>query len=156
MFVDLFTDAKFGLTDNGMHITPESQSYIAEVLAQKLGVAPSSVDELSNLRAAVIEKHRLWCDYWRPANWKLLYGDDAKRQFTKATEGSVPFREEWTRLLPMIDEAKQRVWAIASGGTDPGLSRPKPEVLHGDDLANIGVELAAFHVADGLKVNLFA
>ena len=156
LFVDLFTDAKFGLTDNGMHITPESQSYIAEVLAQKLGVAPSSVDELSNLRAAVIEKHRLWCDYWRPANWKLLYGDDAKRQFTKATEGSVPFREEWTRLLPMIDEAEQRVWAIASGGTDPGLSRPKPEVLHGDDLANIDEELAAFNVANGLKVNLFA
>lgn len=156
LFVDLFTGAKAGLTDNGMHIRPEYQRHIAEVMAKQLGITPATEAELEGLRAAVVEKHRLWINYWRPANWKLLYGDDSERQFTKPSPGHVPFREEWKRLLPMIDKAEQRVWTVAAGGKDPGDSRPKPEVLHGEDAANIAEELKAFTVPDGLKVNLFA
>jgi putative heme-binding domain-containing protein len=156
LFIDLFTDTKSGLTHDGMHISAESQLYIAETMAEKLGITPPSPASLSTLREAVIEKHRLWFDYWRPANWKLLFGDDSRRQFTKATEGFVPFREEWQQLVPLIKKAEERVWTIASGGADPGHGRPAPEVLFADPTADIEKELAAFTVAEGLKVNLFA
>ena len=123
MFVDLFTDARGSLTEDGLHVTPESQRYVAETLAKKLGMTPAPAAQLAPLREAIIEKHRLWYDYWRPANWKLLYGDDARRQFTKASEGQLPFRQEWQRLLPMIEEAERRVWKIAAGGTDAVCTR---------------------------------
>ena len=71
-FVDLFTGAKGGLMDNGMHVTPEAQVKVAQAIAGQLGVEPPAAAVLEPLRLAVIEKHRLWYDYWRPANWKLL------------------------------------------------------------------------------------
>ena len=72
LFVDLFDKATPGLTDNGMHIKPQAQRVVAERMARQLGVAVPAAQELEALRIAVIEKHRLWYDYWRPANWKLL------------------------------------------------------------------------------------
>ncbi len=156
VFVDLFTDVANDLTLNGMHVKSGAQFEVAKSLAGRLGIVVPARQSLESLRLAVREKHRLWYDYWRPANWKLLYGDDSKRQFTKASEGYVPFREEWKRLLPLIDEAEQRVWTIATGGGDPGDNRPAPEVLFGDNSADIESELASFTVAEGLEVNLFA
>ncbi|MFP6763079.1 MAG: SGNH/GDSL hydrolase family protein, partial [Planctomycetaceae bacterium] len=96
--VDLFTAADPELTDNGIHIRPAAQKKIAEVIAEQLGCEPAGPWKLETLRQAVIEKHRLWYDYWRPANWKLLFGDDAKRQFTRGGKDSLPFREEWQTL----------------------------------------------------------
>ncbi len=156
LFVDLFTGIKAGLTENGMHIKPEAQQYVAELIANQLEITLPSLSKLETLRAAIIEKHRLWYDYWRPANWKLLYGDDSRRQFTKRSPNYIPFREEWKRLIPLIEKAEQRIWTIADGGKDPGHNRPAPEILYGDKLANIKVELQSFKVIDGLTVNLFA
>ena len=156
VLVDLFTNAGQGLTDNGMHITAESQSRIAAEITRKLGVQVPADSDLETLRIAVIEKHRLWFDYWRPANWKLLYGDDSERGFTRGGKDYIPFREEWKKLLPLIQRAEERVWQIASGDDDPGPSRPEPEVLHGAPNADIEMELKAFRTTDGLQVNLFA
>jgi len=156
LFVDLFTDAKGGLTDNGMHVTPEAQVKVAHAIAKQLGVKIPAAAALDPLRRAVMEKHRLWYDYWRPANWKLLYGDDSRRVFTRGGKDYIPFREEWKRLLPLIDKADERVWKVASGGKDPGPNRPEPEKLHGDPTADIEQELEAFSVLEGFEVNLFA
>ena len=112
--------------------------------------------DLEPLRLAIVEKHRLWYDYWRPANWKLLYGDDSRRQFTRGGEDYIPFREEWKRLTPLVAQAEQRVWQIAAGGVDPGDNRPTPEVLHGAKEADVKDELDSFSTSDGLRVNLFA
>ena len=89
--------------DNGMHVTPEAQVKVAQAIAGQLGVKPPAAAVLEPLRLAVIEKHRLWYDYWRPANWKLLYGDDSRRVFTRGGKDYIPFREEWKKLLPLID-----------------------------------------------------
>ena len=156
VFVDLFNVADGGLTEDGMHVGPHAQQRVAEAIARHLGISVAATADLTLLRSVIMEKHRLWYDYWRPANWKLLYGDDSQRQFTKASQGHVPFRDEWRRLLPLIETAEQRIHTIARGGEDPGPDLPEPEVLHGDPQANIEEELAAFTVADGLKVNLFA
>jgi putative heme-binding domain-containing protein len=156
ILVDLYSNSKPGLTRNGMHIKPSAQPAIAREFARQLGIPITEEKQLARLLPAVIEKHRLWYDYWRPANWKLLYGDDARRQFTRGGDNYIPFKEEWKKLLPLIEQAEERAWRIASGGDDPGPQRPSPEVLHGDKEANIKEELAAFTVPDGFQVNLFA
>ena len=140
-------------TTNGMHIGPMFLKTASYQVAAKFGVSLKTRDRSDVLRQAVIEKHRLWYDYWRPANWKLLFGDDAFRQFTR---GDTPFREEWQQLLPLIEKAEGRIWTIADGGADPGNNRPKPEILYGSPDADIEKELASFTAADGLQVNLFA
>ncbi|MEK6239495.1 MAG: c-type cytochrome [Planctomycetales bacterium] len=154
--VDLFTNAKAGLTDNGMHIKPDAQEHVAQVIAKQLGVAVPSSTKLEPLRRAVVEKQRLWHDYWRPANWKLLYGDDARRQFTRGGKDYIPFKEEWNKLLPLIEQAEKRIELIAANQPDPGRNRPQPEVLHGDSGADVDKELASFTVPEGMQVNLFA
>ncbi len=156
LFVDLFTSGKGGLMGNGMHVTPEAQVKVAHAIASQLGIKIPAVSGLEPLRLAVIEKHRLWYDYWRPANWKLLYGDDSRRVFTRGGKDYIPFREEWKRLLPLIDKADERAWKVASGGKDPGPNRPAPEKLHGDPGADVEKELEAFTVLEGFEVNLFA
>ena len=152
--VDLFSDSFGRLTDNGIHVTEDAQEKLAEQIADQLGVP--ALDPVELLREAVSDKHRLWSEYWRPANWKLLYGDDAERQFTRGGENSLPFKEEWKKLLPLVANAEARVWTIASGGKDPGSRWQESEVLHGDTHADIERELVDFSPADGLQVNLFA
>ncbi|MEM7395853.1 MAG: hypothetical protein AAF492_26260, partial [Verrucomicrobiota bacterium] len=104
-FVDLFTEGRGGLTENGMHVLPEAQTRVAREVARQLRVKAPAEGELEALRVAVIEKHRLWYDYWRPANWKLLYGDDSRREFTRGGRDYMPFREEWQKLIPLIETA---------------------------------------------------
>ena len=156
LFVDLFTASRPGMTANGMHILPSFQESVARQVTQQLGANTRPTREFESLRRAVIEKHRLWYDYWRPANWKLLYGDDSRRQFTRGGEDHIPFREEWNKLIPLIATAEERIGKLLRGEQDPGLNRPDLETLHGDEKADILQELAAFEVPDGFQVNLFA
>jgi putative heme-binding domain-containing protein len=149
-FIDLFTEATEGWTENGMHVLPAKQQDLATLVLAKLGLQLPAPDRVAALLPAVREKNRLWFDYWRPANWKLLYGDDSKRVFTRGGKTHVPFREEWLRLLPLVEKAEARIQG------NPGYSRPPPETLHADPDADIAQELAAFTVAEGLQVNLFA
>ncbi len=156
LFVDLFSDAEPDLTENGMHLKEESLRRVSETIAQELGFEVPAWDRLATLRAAVVEKQRLWFDYWRPANWKLLHGDDSTRRFTRSSHGYLSFREEWQQLVGMIEKTEERVWTVANGGPDPGHQRPEPEELFGHPAADIEAELASFTVPDGMKVNLFA
>ena len=156
LFVDLFSDAKSGLTENGMHLKEESIRHVSETIVEKLGFDIPSWEQLATLHAAVVEKQRLWLDYWRPANWKLLYGDDSTRRFTRSSHGYLSFGEEWQQLVGLLERAEDRVWTVANGRRDPGHQRPEPEVLFGHPAADIETELASFSVPHGMQVNLFA
>ncbi len=155
-FVDLFTGAPQELTGNGVHLRAESLQQVSEMIAGKLGIEAPPWGRLAALHSAVVEKQRLWFDYWRPANWKLLHGDDSTRRFTQSSHGGRSLREEWELLIGMIEDADQRVWRVANGGTDPGHSRPETERLFGDPSADVEAELASFSVPAGMQVNLFA
>jgi len=156
LLVDLYSQAQTGLTDNGMHITPAAQQQVARQIARQLGVPLPGEKDIEPLRLAVVEKHRLWYDFWRPANWKLLFGDDSTRQFTRGGENWIPFREEWKFLHSQIALAEGRIWQIARGEEDPGPDGPRPEKLHADPNADVEKELASFRVPEGFEVNLFA
>lgn len=100
--------------------------------------------------AAVREKHRLWYDYWRPANWKCLFGDDSRRIFSNAAAGRPSFKQEWETFPALIAAAEEHIFK----GELP--VPPKPPERTGSPEANITRELAAFEVLDGFEVKLFA
>ena len=116
-FVDLFTDAKATFTGNGQHVTAGNQARFALHLAEALGVGRSNgFAGLEDLRAAVREKHRLWRDYWRPANWKCLFGDDNRRVFSIGNQKNIPsIRDERDELPLLIAAAEENVAAVAKG-----------------------------------------
>ena len=74
---------------------------------EKLGEQPPE-----DLVLSVKEKHRLWYDYWRPANWKCLFGDDSKRIFSNAAEGLPSFKEEWQLFPKLISNAEANIRQI--------------------------------------------
>ncbi len=153
--IDLFSTSESRVTHNGVHVSGPAIATVTTRIVKQLGV--QSRQALGGqLHEAVREKQRLWYDYWRPANWKLLYGDDSRREFTRGGEDYIPFREEWQKLLPLVAQAEERVFAIAKGQDDPGDNRPDPEKLHGDPSADIRSELSSFEVPEGFEVNLFA
>ena len=104
----------------------------------------------AQLVAAVREKHRLWHEYWRPANWKCLFGDDSRRVFSNASRGLPSFKEEWSTYPKLIEEAEARVFS------GQGPANRKPSKLTGSKEAEVGKELQAFETLEGFEVNLFA
>ena len=117
LFVNLFAEyhniRQQPLTENGLHVAPAAQPVIAESIARRLSFQPMDESAIMQLRPAVIAKHRLWMDYWRPANWKCLYGDDGRREFGKASAGGMTLREEWQQLPAMIEEAEEQIFQLA-------------------------------------------
>lgn len=77
-----------GLTYDGLQLSGEGHSRVAAIFAQQLGATEAankagvanrrgewSDPAFEALRKAVVEKNRLWFDYWRPQNWAFLGGD---------------------------------------------------------------------------------
>lgn len=152
------------LEPHGFEWEPVAGNHLAEyttairLLAEKRSLPFVSLAEMTaleksapaDLAAAVREKHRLYYDYWRPANWKCLFGDDGNRVFANAAEGLPSFKQEWETFPALIDAAEEMIFR----GEIP---KPKPAPPRaGSPEANIAAELAAFEVLEGYEVNLFA
>ena len=115
-FIDLFTPlraTKARLTSNGVHVLPSAQERIARRISSALGMENPD-GELDALRAHTVRKSALWTSYWRPANWKCLYGDDGERIFGRAAGDSVSFRDEWKTLPELIEAEERALHAAAS------------------------------------------
>jgi len=157
IFVDLFTNEELPLTQNGQHVAPDKQAALASRTAISMGIdRPSGFAGLEDLLTAVREKHRLWFNYWRPANWKCLFGDDNRRVFSIGNQKNIPsIRDERDKLPVLIAAAEENVAAVAKG-----LSKPKvaaqPELPPPTPASSPGDELKTFKPAEGFAVNLFA
>ena len=157
LFVDLFADAKATFTLSGQHVSADNQETFALHLASALGVVRANgFAGLEDLRAAVREKHRLWFDYWRPANWKCLFGDDNRRVFSIGSRKNIPsIRDERDKLPVLIASAEENVAAVARGLAKPKVAA-QPELPPPTPASSPGDQLKAFKPAEGFAVNLFA
>jgi putative heme-binding domain-containing protein len=157
LFVDLFADAKATFTLSGQHVSADNQETFALHLASALGVVRANgFAGLEDLRTAVREKHRLWFDYWRPANWKCLFGDDNRRVFSIGSRKNIPsIRDERDKLPVLIASAEENVAAVAKGLAKPKVAA-QPELPPPTPASSPGDELKAFKPAEGFAVNLFA
>jgi len=155
LFINLFVGFPAALTD-GLHVRPEAQATVAIEIAAGLGVRRAGgFDGLEDLRKAVREKHRLWRSFWRPANWKCIFGDDNRRVFSVG-RGNVPnIRDEWSQLPALVAKAEGQIVAVANGRAKPKLT-PQPKFPQRQVVLDPAEELKAFRPADGFAVNLFA
>ena len=163
-FIDLFYPSLFGstgserLTKNGLHILSEKQQPYARLFAKAAKLNVSSPSE--ELRQAIVTKHRLWYEYWRPANWKCLFGDDGERGFGQA-DGIYPtFREEWHRYPSLIAQAEDRIVQLLQGIPHETATKVSPAITGWSQTKPGSVDVAGvlsdFQVLDGFEVNLFA
>ena len=170
-FVDLFeitsAYARTGnrLTANGLHVLPEKQREWTRLFVRAASLDASGFDvaepeSFSFLREAVVEKHRLWYRYWRPANWKCLFGDDGRRVFGQASGGYPSFREEWSRYPALIERAEKRIAQLAAGAAPEAAIAVAPALTGWSNIrgaaSSLEDALDRFRTLDGLEVNLFA
>ncbi|MEE2947654.1 MAG: PVC-type heme-binding CxxCH protein [Verrucomicrobiota bacterium] len=157
IFVDLFTNQELPLTQNGQHVASDKHAALASRTAVSMGIdRPSGFAGLEDLLTAVREKHRLWFNYWRPANWKCLFGDDNRRVFSIGSGKNVPsIRDERKKLPALIAAAEAKVVAVAKGLAKPVIASqvelppPTPSLDPQD-------EKKEFKPAEGFAVTLFA
>lgn len=116
-FVDLFTPllAHSGapLTMNGVHLSPDGQREAARIVVEQLGLAIPSGLALEALRAAIVEKNRLWFDCWRPMNWAFAYGDRVQVPFGQPAAVGLALPDELAVFKALIDRADRRIWRLA-------------------------------------------
>ncbi|MEN3941181.1 PVC-type heme-binding CxxCH protein [Prosthecobacter sp. SYSU 5D2] len=177
IYVDLYTPLSERnstlprLTDNGLHLNEEGLRTVARLIASQLRLSISEADDLTAIKAAIVEKNRLWFDCWRPANWSFVYGDRVTQMFGKPSENAPSLRESFESYKPLIAAQDAHILAIAKGtaGTPARISErsvgtPARNQNPSDEVATSlppppltpAQQLAAFTVADGYEINLFA
>ncbi|MDP1586767.1 MAG: c-type cytochrome, partial [Prosthecobacter sp.] len=160
IFVDLFTPlsipaAKARITDNGLHLNALGLRTVAREIAQQLGASASDADDLTALKAAIVKKNRLWFDCWRPANWSFVYGDRVTQMFGKPALDAPSLRESFEARKPLIAKLDARIHALAKG--EAVKDEPKPESRGvTETVLTPEQQMAAFTVAEGYEMNLFA
>lgn len=143
-----------GLTDNGWHLNARGLTVVAEKIAEELGATSSSGD-LAKLKAAIVEKNRLWFDCWRPANWSFVYGDRVTQRFGKSGGNEPSLREAFEEHKPMIAKWDARIAGLIKGEDIPVDLEPR-EYVETENMMTAEREMAGFNVAEGYEVNLFA
>ena len=118
------------LTDNGLQFTPQGHAYIAAAFARRLGFGELAADagtvnehgEWSNLqferlRQIVIEKNKLWFNYWRPQNWAFLGGDRTTQPSSRDHRDPKVrwFPAEMEKYVPLIAAKETEMETVASG-----------------------------------------
>lgn len=117
------------LTDDaGLRLSARGSALLALAAARQLGLSQVAEragepddsgkwksEELERLRAAVVEKNRLWFDYWRPMNWAFLGGNRTEQPSSRdPNDLNVRiFPAEMEKFVPLIERAEARVEELA-------------------------------------------
>ncbi|HRH96935.1 MAG TPA: DUF1080 domain-containing protein [Prosthecobacter sp.] len=159
VFVDLFTPLSAHsdkrLTDDGLHLNALGLQVVAREIAQQLGASSSDADDLTALKAAIVEKNRLWFDCWRPANWSFVYGDRVTQMFGKPAQDAPSLRESFEARKPLIAKLDARIHAIAKGEKVKDEPKSESKVVT-ETVLTPEQQMAAFTVTEGYEMNLFA
>ncbi len=139
LLVDLFSELpgpvqEPRLTDNGLQLSPRGHALVAAAGARQLGfgeVAARAGDvgatgawanpQFEDLRAVVMQKNRLWFDYWRPQNWAFLGGDRTSQPSSRDHRDPKVrwFPAEMEKFVPLIrakEDEMERLAAQLRGG----------------------------------------
>ncbi|WP_375583253.1 PVC-type heme-binding CxxCH protein [Cyclobacterium xiamenense] len=155
LFVDL-TRMRTGnrLTENGIHLTPGGLRRVSSEIARQLEV---EIGELPSeqVRQAIVQKNRLWFDFWRPANWSFVYGDRVNQLYGQGAGAEPSLQVAFEQQLPLVENADAVIYDRIAGKEAPGVS-VDPVVYSEMDALTAEEQLAGFTTAEGYSVNLFA
>ncbi len=162
VFVDLFGPLQEHqstprLTEDGIHLTESGLKVVAGIIARQLGAEENRSAAMLPLRAAIVEKNRLWFDCWRPANWSFVYGDRVSQLYPKAGGTDPSLKEALERYRPLVAAADARIQALARGeNVSATVTAAQPVSPEEAKALTPEEELATFSMAEGYAVNLFA
>ena len=135
LLVDLFSELpgtaqeQPRLTDNGLQLSPRGHALVAVAGARQLGFGEVSTragdvnatgawanPQFENLRAIVMQKNRLWFDYWRPQNWAFLGGDRTSQPSSRDHRDPKVrwFPAEMEKFKPLIAEKEREMERVAA------------------------------------------
>ncbi len=163
VFVDLYnplSSRRAGaprLTEDGIHLGPAGLREVAAIIGRQLGAKGADGITTGALRAAIVEKNRLWYDCWRPSNWSFAYGDRISQPFGKSVGNEPSLKETLERQRPLMEAVETRIHSMARGETPPP-AIVQPAIHSQAETAAMSPEeeLATFAPAEGYAVNLFA
>jgi mono/diheme cytochrome c family protein len=181
-FVDLFSpsQALYGkavlpLTLNGVHLLPEGNRQLGEVIATAVTgkSAPDSAPGAA-LREAVLDKNWHWQNRYRATDGNDVWGGRSKLSFVDGQTNRDVLEHELTMLDIMTANRDPKIWAAARG-TDykvvdsnvpapvkvisnvGGGSRSSSAAKEGStDYLSGQDAIAKMHIPDGFEINLFA
>ncbi|MDA1232606.1 MAG: ThuA domain-containing protein, partial [Planctomycetota bacterium] len=173
--LELFKAASEPLTINGVHLTPEGNRQLAEVIGTALlGKKVATSGSMEPLRNAVVDKSYHWNNRYRARDGNDVWGGRSTLTFTNDQSNAVVLQHELSMLDVMTMNRDARVWAVAQGKDfvidDSNVPRPV-EVISNvgggsksssaekeGKLEYISGEESIKHmaVAEGFEVSLFA
>jgi hypothetical protein len=97
-----------------------SKSMVSSALVNRPGriLANGTLNDpgLEAIRQLIIEKNRLWFDYWRPQNWAFLKGDRTDQPSSRDHRDPKKrwFPEEMEKFLPLIEAKEREIWKTSA------------------------------------------
>jgi len=181
-FVDLFTtsQALYGKADlpitlNGVHLLPEGNRQLGEVIASALaGKNVVSSPSMEPLRQAVLDKNWHWHNRYRAVDGNDIWGGRSGLKFVDGQTNREVLEHELSMLDVMTANRDPKIWAVAQGKNyqvnDSNVPKPVEVVSNvgggsksssaakeGDTNYLSGKEaISKIHIPDGFAVNLFA
>ena len=181
-FVDLFTPTQvlysksaLPLTVNGVHLLPEGNRRLAEVIvAAVTGEKAAASPDLETLRLAVLDKNWHWHNRYRATDGNDIWGGRAKLKFVDGQSNREVLERELAMLDVLTANRDLKIRAVARGADhvidDSNVPPPvkvTSNVGGGSKSSNAMKEgsaeylggreaISRMHVAEGFEVNLFA
>lgn len=171
----LYAKAKTPLTLNGVHLLPEGDRQIGEVIASAItGKKIASTPAMEPLRAAVMDKDSCWHKRYRAIDGNDIWGSRAGLKFVNGQSNRDVLEHELVMLDVMTANRDPKIWAAAQrknykvndsnvpkpievisnvGGGSKSSSAEKEgrkDYLGGQEA------ISKMHVSEGFAVNLFA
>ena len=173
--LELFKAANEPLTINGVHLTPDGNRQLAEVIAKGLlGKQVSASPSMEALREAVVDKSYHWYQRYHASDGNDVWGSRSTLAFFNDQTNGEVLQHELSMLDVMTMNRDERVWARINGGDkkidDSNVPEPIPVISNvggGSKSSNaqkegvlryISGEDAIKHMAvkKGFEVHLFA
>lgn len=116
------------ITRDGLHLNQTGHWRAARSIAQQSAASASwheatpdqqtgalPAPAIEKLRQLILEKNRLWFDYWRPQNWAFLHGDRTEQPSSRDHRDPKKrwFPEEMEKFLPLIEAKEKEIWEAA-------------------------------------------
>jgi mono/diheme cytochrome c family protein/glucose/arabinose dehydrogenase len=154
-YVDLTEVTRKEASTDGLHLSAQGLAVVGREVASALGL-PDKSQLSAKLRAAIVEKNRLWADCWRPANWSFVYGDRISQNYGKGF-GPVPsLKENFEAYKPLVTSWDKHIQSLARGEKSVEPAPQSGPVVSTEKVMSAAEEQATFKVAEGFEVNLFA
>ena len=167
--LQLYGSAKAPLTEDCLHLTPEGDHQIANVIVNDLfgGGSAEGLEAVQKLRDAVVDKDFYFFHRYQTNDGYNVYGGRSYERYKGITNREV-LQREMDVLDVMAANRDKRIWAVAQGkdvevsddNTPSFIDVPtnKPGPLPGGKYPYLNAQAAIAHMklGPGLKVNLVA